>query len=55
MDAMTKENVGLDRKKKNRNQKIESNWIQIKFLDFYDVRNKLRTKNKDSNFDLKIP
>ena len=53
MVAMTEENVGLDRKKKNRNRKIESNRIQIKFLDFYDVRNRLRTKNKDSIFLLK--
>ena len=55
MDAMTKENVGLDRKKKNRNRKIESNKIQMKFLDSYGVRNRLRTKNKDSNFYLKPP
>ena len=50
MDAMTKENVGLDR-----NRKIESNKIHMKFLDSYDVRNRLRTKNKDSNYYLKVP
>ena len=35
MDAMTEENVDLDRKKKNRNTKFESNQIQMKFLDSY--------------------
>ena len=42
MDAMTKENVGLDRKERTETEKlnqIESNQIQMKFLDS-DVRNR---------------